>query len=323
MKTWTLRLLIACAVILAPASLVQAQTYPERPVKIVVPFGAGGITDVVARIIAEKMSVTLNQTVYVENKPGMGGALGPGYVAAAAPDGYTLLFGGTGNSIGQSIYKNLTYNLVHDFVAISRVAEAINVLCVNPNVPAKSEQELIALLKGKPDQYLYGSSGTGSLYQLAFEMFKFMTDTKVRHIPYKTESAMRTDVIAGRIHMMIDAYGVLKGNIADGQLRVLAVTSEKRFAALPNVPTLRELGLKDYEADAWVGLQAPAGTPAPIVDKIYQAVVKALADPNVQTKFADQGLISIGDTPKQASEYIKNDVARWKEIVERAGVSIQ
>ena len=141
----------------------------------------------VARIIADKMSQTLNQTIYVENKPGMGGALGPGYVAQSAPDGYTLLFGGTGNSIGQSIYKNLNYNLVRDFTAISRVAEAINVLCVNTSFPAKTAPELIALLKAKPDQYLYGSSGNGSLYHLAFELFKYMTDTKARHIPYKTE----------------------------------------------------------------------------------------------------------------------------------------
>ena len=322
MKKWALCLLLVAAVT-APASFVQAQTYPDRPVKIVVPFGAGGITDVVARIIADKMSQTLNQTVYVENKPGMGGALGPGYVAQSMPDGYTLLFGGTGNSIGQSIYKNLPYNLVRDFVAITRVAEAINVLCVNPNFPAKTAPELIALLKAKPDQYLYGSSGNGSLYQLAFELFKYLTETKVRHIPYKTESAMRTDVIAGRVQMMIDAYGVVKGSLASGELRVLAVTSAKRSNVLPGVPTLQELGLKDYEADAWVGFQAPAGTPKPIVDKIYQAVVKALAQPDVQTKFADQGLIAIGDTPEQAAQYIKNDVERWKVIVERAGVTVQ
>ncbi len=322
MKKWALRLLLAAAIIV-PASSAQAQTYPDRAVKIVVPFGAGGITDVVARIIADKMAQTLNQTVYVENKPGMGGALGPGYVAQSTPDGYTLLFGGTGNSIGQSIYKNLPYNLVRDFVAITRVAEAINVLCVNPNFPAKTAPELIAMLKAKPDQYLYGSSGNGSLYQLAFELFKYMTDTKVRHIPYKTESAMRTDVIAGRVQMMIDAYGVVKGSLAGGELRVLAVTSAKRSDVLPDVPTLQELGLKDYEADAWVGFQAPAGTPKPIVDKIYQAVVKALAQPDVQAKFADQGLISIGDTPEQAAQYIKNDVERWKVIVERAGVTVQ
>jgi tripartite-type tricarboxylate transporter receptor subunit TctC len=322
MKKWALRLLLTAAVI-APASLVQAQTYPDRPVKIVVPFGAGGITDVVARIIADKMSRTLNQTVYVENKPGMGGALGPGYVAQSAPDGYTLLFGGTGNSIGQSIYKNLSYNLVRDFVAITRVAEAINVLCVNPNFPANTAPELIAVLKTKPDQYLYGSSGNGSLYQLAFELFKYLTDTKVRHIPYKTESAMRTDLIAGRVQMMIDAYGVVKGSLASGELRVLAVTSAKRSGILPDVPTLEELGLKDYEADAWVGFQAPAGTPKPVVDKIYQAVIKALAEPDVQNKFADQGLISIGDTPEQAALYIKNDVERWKVIIERAGITAQ
>lgn len=322
MKNWALRLLIAWAA-LTPISLAQAQTYPDRAVKIVVPFGAGGITDLVARLIADKMATTLKQTVYVENKPGMGGALGPGTVSSALPDGYTLLFGGTGNSIGQSIYKKLPYDMARDFTAITRVAEAVNVLAINPKVSAKTVAELVALLKAKPDQLLYASSGNGSLYHLAFELFKYMTDTKVLHIPYKTESAQRTDVVAGRIEMMIDAYGVVKGNVDDGQLRLLATTSAKRFAAIADVPTLAESGLPGYDADAWVGLLAPAGTPAPVVDKIYQAVVKALAEPDVQAKFAEQGLISIGDTPQQAGEFIKNDVARWREIVQRAGVSIQ
>jgi tripartite-type tricarboxylate transporter receptor subunit TctC len=323
MKSWVLRPLVAWAV-LAPISLVHAETYPDRPVKIVVPFGAGGITDVVARLIADKMAITFKQTVYVENKPGMGGALGPSTVASALPDGYTLLFGGTGNSIGQTLYgKKLSYDLVKDFTAISRVAEAVNVLCVNPKVPANTVAELIALIKSKPDQLLYASSGSGGLYHLAFELFKFMTDTKVRHIPYKTESAQRTDVVAGRIEMMIDAYGVVKGNVDDGQLRLLATTSTKRFAAISNVPTLTESGLPGYEADAWVGLLAPAGTPALVIDKIYQAASKALADPDVRAKFAEQGLISIGDTPQQANDFIKKDVARWKEIIERAGVSVQ
>lgn len=291
--------------------------------RIVVPFGAGGITDVVARLIAEKMSVTLNQSVYVENKPGMGGALGPGVVATARPDGTSLLFGGTGNSIGQSLYKNLPYNLVRDFVAVTRVAEAVNVLCVNPKVPAKSIPELIALLKAKPDQLTYASSGTGGLYHLALEDFKYMTNTAVRHIPYRTEGEQRADVVAGRVDMLIDAYGVVKGNIDNGQLRVLAVTSEKRLAALPNVPTLQQLGLKGYDADAWVGLLAPAGTPAPIIDKIYRAAIKALAEPDVKAKFAEQGVVAIGDTPQQAAEFIKKDVARWKGIIERAGVTVQ
>jgi tripartite-type tricarboxylate transporter receptor subunit TctC len=323
MKNWGLRLLIVW-VVLSPISLAQAQTYPDRAVKIVVPFGAGGITDVVARLIADKMAISLKQTVYVENKPGMGGALGPATVASAPPDGYTLLFGGTGNSIGQTLYgKKLSYDLVNDFTAISRVAEAVNVLCVNPKVPANTVAELIALIKSKPDQFLYASSGNGGLYHLAFELFKYMTDTKVRHIPYKTESAQRTDVVAGRIEMMIDAYGVVKGNVDDGQLRLLATTSTKRFAAIANVPTLAESGLLGYEADAWVGLLAPAGTPAEVVDKIYQAVAKALTQPDVQGKFAEQGLIPIGDTPPQAGDFIRKDVARWKEIIERAGVSVQ
>jgi len=322
MMKWALRLLIVWAV-LTPGSLVQAQTYPDRPVKIVVPFGAGGITDLVARLIADKMAMTLKQTVYVENKPGMGGALGPSTVASAPPDGYTLLFGGTGNAIGQSIYKNLSYDIVRDFTAISRVAEAVNVLVVNPKVPANSVAELVALLKAKPDDLRYASSGNGGLYHLAMELFRYMTNTKIQHIPYKTESAQRTDVVAGRIEVMIDAYGVVKGNVDDGQLRVLATTSTKRFPALPNVPTLAESGLPGYEADAWVGLLAPTGTPMPIIAKIHEAVVKALAEPDVQAKFADQGLIAIGDAPQQASEFIKKDVARWKEIVNRAGVSVR
>lgn len=324
MKDWASRILLAGLVVCSITPAPAQNSYPDHAVKIIVPFGAGGITDLVARLIAEKMAVSMKQTVFVENRPGMGGALGPGTVSSAPPDGYTLLFGGTGNTIGQTLYnKRLPYNIVGDFAPISRVAEAVNVLAVNPKVPAKTVAELIALLKSKPDEMLYGSSGNGSLYHLTMELFKDLSGTKIRHIPYKTEGAMRTDVVAGRVNMMIDAYGVVKGNVDEGQLRIIATTSAKRFAALKDVPTLAESGLTDYEGDAWVGLLAPAGTPPGIIEKIHAIVVKTLAEPDVLEKFAQQGLIAIGDTPQEAGDVIKKDVQRWKEIIERAGVSIQ
>ena len=254
MNTSILRLLIAWTV-LASTSFVQAQTYPEHPVRIVVPFGAGGITDVVARLIAEKMSVTLNRECLRREQAGHGRRTRAGRCRyrAAGRDLPTVRRHRQLNR-AVALIRILPYNLVRDFVAVTRVAEAVNVLCVNPKVPAKSIPELIALLKAKPDQLTYASSGTGGLYHLALEDFKYMTNTAVRHIPYRTEGEQRADVVAGRVDMLIDAYGVVKGNIDNGQLRVLAVTSEKRLAALPNVPTLQQLGLKGYDADAWVGL---------------------------------------------------------------------
>lgn len=316
------RLLMIAAAGLAITS-AQAQDYPSRVVKIIVPFGAGGITDLYARMLAERLQPILGQTVVVENRPGQGGSLGPIGVARAEPDGHTLLLGGVGNVIGETLYqKNLTYSILTDFTPIVRSAAIVNILFVNPKVKANSVQELIALAKAQPGKLTYASSGHGGVYHLAMEMFKSMSGTNILHVPYRTEPAGRTDVITGVADMMITAYGVAASGLEAKQIRVLAVTSPKRFALLRDVPTIAESGLPGYDGDAWIGLLAPAGTPAAIVDRINREVTRIQAEPEFAAKLAQAGLAAIEETPAEFGAVLRSDVERWKKVIAAAGTKV-
>lgn len=317
----TSRLLVAAATVCVAAA-AHAQSFPNKPVKIVVPFGAGGVTDLIARQMGERMTPGLGQQVIVENRPGQGGSLGPGYVAKSDPDGYTLILAGSANAIGETLYKNLPFSLLKDFAPITRVASIVNVMIVNPSVKANSVQEVVALAKAQPGKMTYASSGNGGVYHLVTEMFKSMTGTNILHVPYRTEPAGRTDVIGGRADMMITAYGVAAPNMRAGQIRVLAVTSPARFADLPDVPTIAESGVPGYNGDAWVGLLAPAGTPPAVVDRIHAEVAKVLAQPDFRAKLGEQALTPIEDTPAEFAAFLKADVEKWRKIIQASGAKV-
>jgi tripartite-type tricarboxylate transporter receptor subunit TctC len=301
----------------------QATDYPTRPIKIVVPFGAGGITDVYAREVGQRMEKILGKPVVIENKPGQGGSFGAGAVAHADPDGYTLLIGSNANTFGQTLYKNLSFNILSDFVPIQRGGTIVNVFIVNPQFPAHSVQDVIKMAKAQPGKVTYASSGYGGGYFMAMEMFKYMSGTDIFHVPYRTEGAGRLDVIAGRVNMMITAYAPAAANLKAGQLRVLAVTSTKRFSILPDVPTMAEAGVPGYDGDTWIGLLAPKGTPADVVDRLHKAMAQIANQPDFRDKLASVGMSVVQETPREFAAYMKNDVERWKKIIEAADIKVK
>lgn len=313
-----LAVLSICAV--RPAFAVD---YPIRPIKIVVPFGAGGITDVYAREVGHRMEAILGKPIIVENKPGQGGSFGAASVAHAEPDGYTLLIGSNANTFGQTLYKNLPFNILTDFVPIARGGTIVNVFVVHPDFPAHSVQDVIKMAKEKPGKVTYASSGYGGGYFMAMEMFKYMSGTDIFHVPYRTEGAGRTDVIAGRVNMMITAYAPASANLKAGQLRVLAVTSTKRFSVLPDVPTIAEAGVPGYDGDTWIGLLAPKGTPSDVVDRLSKAMAEIAKQTDFRDKLAAVGMSIVQDTPQEFADYMKTDVERWKKIIEAANIKVK
>lgn len=314
-----LAMMIALLCLAVPA---QAQKYPTGVVKIIVPFGAGGITDFYGRLLADELSRSLSGTVIVENRPGQGGSLGPASVARSAPDGLTLLLVGSANSIGESLFKNLPYSMLKDFAPIGRTAAIVNVLIVNPKVNAKNVKELVALTKANPGKMTFGSAGVGSVYQLAMELFKSMSGADLLHIPYRVESASRTGVIAGEVDMIVTAYGVAAPAIEAGQVRAIAVTSPTRTPQAPNLPTIAESGLPGYDGDAYIGLVAPAGTPKAIIDRLSAEVIKIHQKPEFREKLTKAGLSAIDDTPEKFAEFLKSDIAKWKKVIDFANVKV-
>jgi tripartite-type tricarboxylate transporter receptor subunit TctC len=310
-------------IVLSFAAPATAQTYPTRPVKIVVPFGAGGITDLYARLLADRLQEPLGQPVIVENRPGQGGSFGPASVAKSEPDGYTLLTAGGGNAIGETLYKNLPYSILKDFTPVVRGVSAVNLLFVNPSVKATNVKELIALAKANPGKLTYASSGHGGIYHLAMELFKFMTGTNILHVPYRTETAARTDVITGQVDMMISAYGVVLPGMQANQLRAIAITSPTRFSVAPDIPTLAESGLPGYDGDAWMGLLAPAGTPQSVVARIHNEVNKIQRRQDVRDKLAHAGIATVEMDNQAFARHLAADVARWKKVIEFSGAKIE
>jgi tripartite-type tricarboxylate transporter receptor subunit TctC len=300
-----------------------ADDYPSRTITIVAPFSAGGGVDIVARLLAEKMSKTLGQQVIVENKPGATGNIGAEIVAKSAPDGYTLLMGNVAtSSINGSIFKNLGFDPINDFSAITLVARVPEVLVVNPKLPAKSVQDLIALGKQKPGQLTYGSAGIGSPPHLAAALFALMADINIRHIPYSGSSPALTDLMGGRIDMYFSNVLSAMPHVASGKLRALGVTGSERSDAAPDVPTIAESGLSGYEAYNWYGLLVPKETPQPIIDKLHDAIVAALHDKDVEQNLASGGAEIVGGTPAEFDAYIASEAQKYKEVVEKAHITI-
>ena len=289
-----------------------------------VAFTPGGPSDVLSRIVGQRLQEILHQPFVIENRPGSGGNIAAEEVARAAPDGYTLLMGN--NSIlatNAALYRKLSYNPANDFIPISLIGTQANILVVNPNVPAHSLAELIALAKAKPGQLNFASSGFGAAAHLAGELFKTEAKIDIVHVPYKGAAPALQDVMAGHVQMMFATAASVIGLIKSGRVRALAVTTPKRTALLPDLPTVDELGIKGFDATTWHGLVAPAGTPKDIIDTLNFATVEALKDPATQKSLVDLGVDIVGNSPKEFEAYIKTEIPKWTAVVKQSGAQVE
>jgi tripartite-type tricarboxylate transporter receptor subunit TctC len=316
-----LRILLA-AIALTTAGAVSAQSYPARQVRIVVPFPPGGTSDILARTIGARLSAPLGQPVVVENRPGAGGNIAADHVAKSPPDGYTLIMGTSSLAISQSLYKKLTYDLVQDFAPITQAVNYTNLLVVHPAAGVKNVAELLALARAKPGTLSYGTAGNGTPPHMTGELFKSYTGVNIVHVPYKGGAPAIADLVGGQIPMMFDNVPPLLPHVRSGKILPLAVTSLSRIAVLPDVPTLHELGLKDFDAVGWNGLLAPAGTPREIVSRLHTEVVRVLRIPEVRDQLTSQGADVVGNSPDEFSAWIRAEVKKWADVVKVSGAKI-
>jgi tripartite-type tricarboxylate transporter receptor subunit TctC len=314
-------LAIGLAVLLAGSA--AAQTYPERPIKVVNGFAPGGGTDLLLRTLLPKLGEILGQQLIIDYRPGAGANLAMDIVAKAAPDGYTLLMGSPGLAINPSLYRDLPFDPLKDFAPISLIGTVPNVLVVNPALPVTSVAELVALARKEPGKLNFASPGAGASLHLAAELFKALEKIDIVHVPYKGGGQAMTDVLAGKPEMMFQVLGVALPYIESGKLRALAVTSAERAAVLPSVPTMMEAGVKGYDAVTWNGLLAPAATPRPIIDRLHAAIVKALQDPSVQEGYRKIGQVPAFDTPAEFQALIRDEAAKWSRVIKDADIQPQ
>jgi tripartite-type tricarboxylate transporter receptor subunit TctC len=320
--TSIIRLLAICAGLLVAGSAV-AGPYPDHPVRLVVGFAAGGPTDVIARIVAEKLSASLGQQFYVEDKPGAGSNIASAEVAKAAPDGYTLTVVSTGFMVNMSLYAHVPYDAVKDFAPITMVAYSPNVLVINPSLPAKSVKELIALIKANPGKYSFAGPGIGSTPHLSGELFKQIFGLEMVHVPYPGAAPAITSTIGGHTPIAFTALPPALVNVQSGKLRALAVLAVKRSDELPDVPTMAEAGFPGQEADTLTGVMAPAGTPKPIVDLLYREIAKAVAQPDVAAHLRKLGFVPVADKPEEFGARIKSEIEKWGKVVHDAHLRIE
>ena len=318
---------IASAVVLGASLLggtsALAQAYPTKPVTIIVPFAAGGTTDILARIIGQALTAELGQSVVVDNRAGAGGNFGGQAAAKAAPDGHTLFMGTVGtHAINASLYKKMPFDPVKDFAPLTRVANVPNLLVANPAQPYKSVKDLIAYAKANPGKVNFGSSGNGSSIHLSGELFKSLAKVDMQHVPYKGSAPAVTDLLGNQIDIMFDNMPSAIQHVRSGKLAPLAVTTAKRSPELPNVPTIAEAGVPGYEATSWFGMFAPAGTPAPVLAKLNAAIVKLLAQPDVKKKINEQGAEVYSETPEQFAAFIQAESVKWGKVVKESGASL-
>jgi len=315
-KRWLSVLLSA---VLIPSAAL-AQTYPAKPIRIIVPFAAGGAVDVVARAVGQRMSEQMASPVIIENKPGASANLGAELVAKAQPDGYTVLMGANGLATNMTLFRNLGFDTAKDFAPVARIGYAPLVLVVEASSPAKSLKDLIALAKAKPGNLNYGSAGNGQSGHLASELFKLTTKIDVVHVPYKGGSPALTDLMGGRLSFMIINPIEVVANIKSGRLRALAVANPKRIAMLPDVPTFTEAGVPGYDASVWWGLVAPAKTPKDIVAKLSSEVLKALEDEGVKEKLSNLGAVVDPAGPEQFGKFLKEEIDKWAGVIKASGI---
>ena len=302
------------------AGVAYAQTFPSRPITIVIPFPPGGISDNSTRVIAQKATAGLGQPIVIENRPGAGGQIGADAVKSANPDGHTLYLANIGShGINQSLYSKLSYDPTKDFEPITVLFSSPTLVVVPAASPVKSMAELVAYAKSKPGKASYGSQSIGSGGHLSGEIVKMKNGVDLIHVPYKGSAPVLTDLVAGRIDFLFDPITTALPFVKDGKLRALAITADKRSPLIPDVPTLRELGFVGYDVNPWFGIAAPAGTPRPVIDRLNAEFAKAAKDPEVVKRLADQGIEAMSMTPEEFAAFIRSETARWTEVVKASG----
>lgn len=314
---------LAALALASVAGAAHAQAWPSKPVSLVVPFPAGGTTDVLARALAERLSPAIGQPVIVENKPGAGATIGADYVAKAKADGHTLLIGAVHHTIASSVYKKLPYDFQKGFEPVTVIAMVPNVLVVNARTPAKNVNELVALIKAKPAEASYGSNGNGTAQHLIGTQFQQQTGTRLQHIPYKGSGPLATDLLGGQILMSFDTITPVLPHIKAGKLRPLAVTTAKRSPALPDVPTLQEAGLKDFDIGTWFGVLAPVGTPKPVLDRLSAEATKIIQSPDFQKRMDDIGAQPVGNSPAEMAAQIRSETDKFSLLVKAGNVTVE
>jgi len=315
-------LVLAVTAGLAPAALAATDEYPSRPLRVVVPFSPGGAVDGPMRIIAEQLSKRLGVGVIVDNRPGAGATIGSEAVAKAPPDGYTLLLASQTNAISATLYPKLAYNAIEDFAPVSLIGREPGVVVVHPSLPVKTLQEFIAYVKARPGQIDFASSGNGSGQHLFAALLASMTGMKMNHVPYRGSGQGTTDLIAGTVQMAIPGTAGMVGHIKAGRLRALAVTGARRSPQLPDVPTVIESGVPGYEAYVWMGLLAPKGTPAPIIDRLYRELGQVLATSEVKSYMASAGIEIVGSTPTEFGTFFRSEKERWAKVIRETGAKV-
>ncbi|AYQ27309.1 MULTISPECIES: tripartite tricarboxylate transporter substrate binding protein [unclassified Polaromonas] len=319
---------IRCALLALGAAFAAApmpalaQNYPAKPVRIIVPFAAGGPADVYARFIAQRLQDSLGQSFVVDNRPGAGSIIGTDAAAKSAPDGYTLLLMSNAHTVNESLIPNKPFQLMRDFVAIAPINYSDLVLVATPALRANTLKELVSDAKARPGKLNYASSGPGTPYHMAGELFKSMAGVYLVHIPYRGSSGARTDVIAGQVDVMFDAVTTMAEQVKAGKVKALATTGRQRSEVLPNVPTLNEAGVPGYEATIWLGLMAPQGTPKAVVDKLNEAVSRIASQPDVKQAWGKQGAVPLVMSPEAFDKYARDDIAKWARVIKSAHITV-
>ena len=317
------RIVFAFLVASLAAAAAQAQTWPSKPVRYIVPFPPAGATDILARIMAERISGPLGQPIVVENRPGAAGNLGTEMVARAPADGYTILQATAAQAISETLYTKRTFSFERDLAPSAMIARMPNVMVVNPSVPAKSVAEFIALAKSKPGKLNFAASGSGTSLHMAGEMFKMMTGVDIVFIPYKGSGPALADLMGGQVDLMFDNLTAAIGHIRSGKLRALAVTTTARYPELPDLPTMQEAGVPGYEVTAWFGIMLPKGAPKDAISRINAEVNKALLQADMKEKLLQQGALATALTPQEFGSFIHDEVVKWGKVVKASGAKVE
>jgi len=316
-------LIAVAALALGQASVALAQAaYPTKPVKIIVPYSAGGPADIYARFVGDRLQKAMGQPFVIENRPGAGAIIGTDAVAKSPPDGYTLLMMSNTHTVNESLFTKKPYALLRDLAPIAPINYSDLILVVHPSIPAKNLKELIALAKAKPGALNYASSGPGTPYHMAGELFKAMAGVDLVHVPHKGSAEARTDVLAGNVQMMFDAITTMAPLVQSGKVRAIATSGKTRSSIMPNVPTLNEAGVPGYDAVIWLGMMAPAGTPKAVIDTLNAAIQKIVSAPEVKDAWAKQGAVPMRMSPDEFGKFIEQDIQKWAKVVKFSGAQI-
>lgn len=317
------RALLAFTTLMLASSLAAAQSWPEKPIRLIAPVSPGQGADIISRVIGERLSAVLGQPIIVDNRPGAGTMVGSEIAAKAAPDGYTFLAAGSSAlAINPHLYRKIAYDPLRDFAPVTQLVSIEFVLVAHPSVPVTSVAGLIKLARQKPGEVTYGSPGNGTTSHIVMSMFASLTDTRLTHVPYKGSGPALADLVAGRIAVLVDSVAVTKTQLANAKIRPLAVTAARRSTLLPDVPTLDEQGLKGFDMSTWTGLVAPAGTPEAILQRMNAETVKVLRMPEVRKRINDLGMVPVGDSPEHFGAYIRAEFAKWKKAVKVSGAKV-